>query len=127
MQITITRETKKAALITNGERTGWVQKRWLKDGQVSDKVFEKAASEYESREAERAAQADIQAARGDATICDLWNAQVFTRHQGAAIFIKTTNANTNAVTFYKLGYRVDPATGAATCVEDIVVPGYPRP
>ena len=57
MQITITRETKKAALITNGERTGWVQKRWIKDGQVSDKVFEKAATEYESREAERAAQA----------------------------------------------------------------------
>ena len=57
MQITITRETKKAALITNGERTGWVQKRWIKDGQVSDKVFEKAAAEYESRESERVAQA----------------------------------------------------------------------
>lgn len=56
ISISIERETKKAALITDGTSRGWVQKRWIKDGQVSDKVFSKAVAEYQARDAERAAQ-----------------------------------------------------------------------
>lgn len=56
ISISIERETKKAALITDGTSRGWVQKRWIKDGRVSDKVFAKAVAEYQARDAERAAQ-----------------------------------------------------------------------
>jgi hypothetical protein len=71
------------------------------------------------------ANTDIQAALGDATICDLWNAQVMTDPRQAAIWVKTTNAHTQAVTFYKLIYKINP-DGTATCIEDRTVPGYPN-
>ena len=57
MKVTIERETRKALLVAANGRKGWIQRRWYKDGHVSDKTFERAATEYEEREAQKAAHA----------------------------------------------------------------------
>ena len=51
--VTVERETKKAVMVSANGRTGWIQKRWMKDGLVSEKVFTKAADNMEAYRAAR--------------------------------------------------------------------------
>lgn len=50
VDVSVVKETAKAALIKDEQgREGWVQKRWLKDGHVSESVLEKAVASNEER------------------------------------------------------------------------------
>lgn len=51
-QVTIERETAKAYLVADSQgRQGWIQKRWLRDGQVNSETFEKAVATQEKEAA----------------------------------------------------------------------------
>lgn len=51
--VTVERETRKALFVTDGQRSGWIQRRWLgEDGTVSASTFEKAAGAAEERRAD---------------------------------------------------------------------------
>ena len=51
--VTVERETRKALFVTDGQRGGWIQRRWLaEDGTVSASTFEKAAGAAEERRTE---------------------------------------------------------------------------
>ena len=57
MQVRIERETRKALLVSAEGRQGWIQRRWYHDGEVTAKVFERAAKECEEGQAAKAAHA----------------------------------------------------------------------
>ena len=68
--VTVTKETKKALLVTDGVRTGWIQRRWLRaeDSTVSAETFEKSATHNAEVQARHAAFVDYKNAMQPLTV-----------------------------------------------------------
>lgn len=54
IEVEVKRETAKAALVIGNGQEFWVQKRWLKDGKVSEKVYEGATKRQAEAEEAKA-------------------------------------------------------------------------
>ena len=84
VKVTVEHETKKALLISDGSRKGWIQRRWLRnDSSVSEKTFEKAVETFKQRETakndERKFQTDLREFKNS------WHLIRFTRKTEKAI------------------------------------------